>query len=597
MEKNRNKMLGMLVLLTGFTLQASAKREQPNFLIIQVDDMGYDDLAINGNTVSHTPHLDGLAEQSVRFGNFMVNSVCAPTRASLLTGRDFWKTGISGLHGGKDFMNLDETTFANVFQDNGYATGMWGKWHSGKADGYWPWDRGFDEAYYAKLYHYYPSNGWYNSSSNYIVHKDKWSPEVITDYTIDFISRNKRKPFLAYVSFLTCHDKWAAPETYIQKYRREGRSERFATLLGMLDLMDAQVGRLLQHLEDLGLDKNTVVVFLSDNGPNMGDSNATEWALRNNHGYKGQKSRLWQNGIKSPLYIRWKDHFQAMDVDRLVTVTDLFPTFLDVADLKIPAGNKQLDGRSVKPYLEGDLQSLEMKKAIMTTWFPVWEGEEYQPVQSEDKQEFKFDEQRMTMITEDFKLLLNPVSVDGAPYNKKGVILIDLQHDPMESRDVSDKYPDKVLEMKAEMQHWFSEVVGLPGSFSFPEFQIGLQHYSDVLAYGPCFISGVENDAHVLKGFGETGDLVEYALNVQKKGKYKVYINVANAQLEGVAIKVSCNIQSFSQKLYGQKAQELGEVYLIPGKQTFSVEVIDGKKNTANLGELKQFRFRLLENN
>ena len=109
----------VITLLTGFTLQASAKREQPNFLIIQVDDMGYDDLAINGNTVSHTPHLDGLAEQSVRFGNFMVNSVCAPTRASLLTGRDFWKTGISGLHGGKDFMNLDETTFANVFQDNG----------------------------------------------------------------------------------------------------------------------------------------------------------------------------------------------------------------------------------------------------------------------------------------------------------------------------------------------------------------------------------------------------------------------------------------------------------------------------------------------
>ena len=133
----------------------------------------------------------------------MVNSGCAPTRASLLTGRDFWRTGVSAMHGGNDYMHLDETTFAEIFQNNGYVTGMWGKWHSGKSDGYWPWDRGFDEGYYAKLYKYFPSNGWLNEYPGKTTHEGDWSPEVVVDYAIDFIDRNKEQPFLAYFSFLT----------------------------------------------------------------------------------------------------------------------------------------------------------------------------------------------------------------------------------------------------------------------------------------------------------------------------------------------------------------------------------------------------------
>jgi hypothetical protein len=131
----------------------------PNFIIIQTDDMGYDDLAFHGNPHTQTPTMDTLATEAVQFNNFYTTSVCAPSRASLLTGRDHWSTGVSGMHGGRDFMNLDETTFAEVMQDAGYATGMWGKWHTGKTDGYFPWDRGFDEAFMAKLYHYSDTMG------------------------------------------------------------------------------------------------------------------------------------------------------------------------------------------------------------------------------------------------------------------------------------------------------------------------------------------------------------------------------------------------------------------------------------------------------
>ena len=103
----------LIVFLFGFS-SIYCQEEKPNFLLIQVDDMGYDDLSINGNTVSRTPNLDQLANESVRFGNFMLHSVCAPTRASLMTGRDFWRTGVYGVHGGADFMNLNEVTIAEM---------------------------------------------------------------------------------------------------------------------------------------------------------------------------------------------------------------------------------------------------------------------------------------------------------------------------------------------------------------------------------------------------------------------------------------------------------------------------------------------------
>ena len=192
----RLAMLG-IVILTGsvfWVSPADSAGNHPNILLIQADDLGYDDLSIHGNTCSRTPNIDRLAESSVRFRNFMVCSVCSPTRGSLLTGRDFWRTGGEGLHGGKEFLHLNERTFANVFQNAGFATGMWGKWHSGKADGYWPWDRGFDEGYYADLYKYFPSSGFYNEFPPKTVHEGEWSTKVLADYTIDCISRNKERP-------------------------------------------------------------------------------------------------------------------------------------------------------------------------------------------------------------------------------------------------------------------------------------------------------------------------------------------------------------------------------------------------------------------
>lgn len=592
------RILFTLFLVFGLLVSKLYAQTSPNILLIQVDDMGYDDLSINGNTVSHTPHLDAFSKEAVRFSNFMLNSVCAPTRASLLTGRDFWKTGISAMHGGRDYLNLDETTWAELFQKKGYMTGMWGKWHSGKSDGYWPWDRGFDEAYYAQLYKYYPSTGWYNQYPERTTHEGKWSAEVLADYAIDFIDRHKEDPFLAYVSFLTCHDFWAAPEEYIQKYRMEDRTERFATLLGMLEFMDLQVGRILQHLKEKGLAENTVVIFLSDNGPNLGDTNPSEWALRNNHGFLGNKARLWQNGLKSPLYIRQIGKYKPSDVERLVTVCDLFPTLIDLANIPVPSENKKLDGRSFKPYLEGDYNSLPTKEGIFAHWFPYWEKDQFQPVSEKERKALDFEKQRISLITEDHKLLQNPGNAKGAPKEQNNLVLIDLKNDPMERTNVATKYPKTADKMKGQIKTWFEEIKNTTGAFSAPVHQIGWngKTESEIRAYCPSKVVGALNESHKLTGFDTKGDQIEYQINVHQKGLYEIKIETKKSQLEGYSLQISCGSNTLTKQCSAAKNQNMGKIQLDKGHNILRLKITEQTHADSNgFGEFTALQLKRLD--
>ena len=176
-------LFALFLILQICSLSGSVANSKPNIILIQADDLGWDDLAVHGNQFVDTPALDKLAAEGIQFKQFYVNSVCAPTRASLLTGRHFLRTGVSHVHGGKDFVNLNETLLSETLKINGYRTGMWGKWHSGKTNGYFPWQRGFDEAYMAQLYKHENSEGLLNGKT---VQHQKWASEVITDYAIDF---------------------------------------------------------------------------------------------------------------------------------------------------------------------------------------------------------------------------------------------------------------------------------------------------------------------------------------------------------------------------------------------------------------------------
>lgn len=594
----------LILAMMGFAVSVHAR--QPNILLIQTDDLGYDDLSFHGNTCSRTPNLDRLAEESVRFGNFMVNSVCAPTRASLLTGRDFWRTGVEGLHGGKDFLHLDERTFGNAFQDAGYATGMWGKWHTGKADGYWPWDRGFDEGYQANLYIYYPSNGYYNEFPKVTTHEGEWSPKVLADYTIDFMSKNKEKPFLAYLSFLTCHSTWNAPDEYRNKSLKEGYGAAHSTLLGMLEFMDDEVGRVLQHLSDLGLGEDTIVLFMSDNGPNRGGSKKqkgadvlteAEWALRNNHGFLGSKSNLWQNGIKSPLFVKWKGEYDPADVERLVTVTDIFPTLLDMANIEVPEDNPPLDGRSIKSYLAGDTRTLDEKRGVFTHWYPAWEGDHYDPVQ--DKTALDPAAQRATLVTEHYKLIQNERNVPGSPKIENGVVLIDLKADPMEGVNVATSKPEVVREMRQEIKRWFDDLVRSPHSFTPTVFQIGWKGKtsSQAPAFAPSKTVGVKNNSHAVTQWDAVGDYAEYRIHTHRAGTYNVSLNLQTGENgAGTVIRASCNDRAVQAELTSAFHQSLGQLRLEAGEHTFRLELVDIKPGFSPDLQIKALQFDRVEN-
>jgi arylsulfatase A-like enzyme len=244
--------------------EASVPSGRPNVLLILTDDQGWDDFGCSGNEYLKTPRLDRLAEESVTFSNYYVTPVCAPTRAALLTGRHYLRTGVSHVHGGKDFIHPDEVLLPEMFQKAGYVTGMWGKWHSGKTSGYFPWERGFDEAYMATLYIHKDNPGLFNGVPR---KHEGWTVETLTDYAIDFIKRNKDKHWFAYVPYLTVHSPLDAPEELIDKYRQQGLGLDLSKVYAMLEQLDGNIARLLDCIDNLDSDHETLILFFCDNGP------------------------------------------------------------------------------------------------------------------------------------------------------------------------------------------------------------------------------------------------------------------------------------------------------------------------------------------
>lgn len=589
-----------LGLFVACSTMAVAQTNQPNILLIQTDDMGYDDMSFHGRKDLETPNLDKLATQSIRFTDFTVCSVCAPTRAALLTGRHFLKTGVAGVHGGHDFINLDETLLPELFKKAGYTTGIFGKWHSGKTDGYFPWDRGFDQAYMAKLYQYFPSTGMFNDKP---VTEKRWSTEVITDYAINFIKQNKDKKFFAYVPYFDPHGLWRAPDDRVKKYQDKGLAIGYATLCAMVDVLDENIGRLLAEVDKQGLAKNTIVIFLSDNGPlnndkHFGSLTDAEWQQRNPSGYPGWKATNWSNGVKSPLFFRWPNHYKPADVPRLVDVTDMLPTLLDIAGIEKYKTNKPLDGRSFKPLLYNKLNELPERKVYMAKWYVQVgndPGESFKPISDDVRQQIKFDDQDLAIRDEHFKLMINP-NHKPRPALLGNYLLFDLKKDPLETTNVIDKYPEKAKSMRRDLQQWYYEIVHKEKSYQAPQFKIGWNNKTvvPIPAYGPCKIYGnLLNNDHFLGNWKAKGDKADYQFKVYKPGKYHVELSIAKGTADGMTMKFSFKGKEISKELDKSADQAIGDIDLAAGEGIFSVEVT-GNKNAAVIEQLTEIKFTLL---
>ncbi|HIM90816.1 MAG TPA: hypothetical protein EYM52_08825 [Dehalococcoidia bacterium] len=537
-------------------------QDKPNFVIILTDDQGVDDFGREGDhPYLETPNLDKLRNESVHLTNFHVMPVCAPTRAALLTGRHPWRTGVTVVDYGWSYVNLDEVLFPQVLKQQGYRTGMWGKWHCGDSDGYYPWERGFEEAYMTRGYVYKNNFGFLNGLENRVEHR-KYSMEALADYAIDFIERNREQPFCAYLPFITPHSKYVAIPGYYEKYKDKGLSDVLAKLYGTIECFDSNLGRIFARLEELGLDENTVVIFQSDNGPNLTNERSerhtkSDWATRNTSKLRGNKTHIWENGIKTPCFIRWAGTFEPKDLGFPAGITDIFPTVLDLAGIDYESRN-HLDGASLVPLLADDPSRQGERVALADRYTFASDqavhfrdrGSPRHPFPDHYRETIRFEDQALVCFHDRFKLLQRPFKESYLYHlfspmpegDEHGYVLIDLQQDPMEKTNVIKKHPVLAANMQNALKAWFADVVEDENFGKRPELLVGHKQKETATVNARCASRIGGGFSNVSPKLQKPGDFGEFNLIVRSPGEWEVFLDHARTDT-GRKLQVSIGEQ------------------------------------------------------
>ena len=323
---------------TGFS-----EIRKPNIVIILADDMGWGDLNLNGNNAIQTPVLNNLAAQSMSFDRFFVCPLSAPTRAEMLTGRYFLRTGVSSVTQGFENMKTDEVTIAEVLKENGYVTGCFGKWHNGRYYPQHPNRQGFDEYVgfpVGHLGYYYDAFYLHNDEE---IRSTGYTTDYFTDQALDFIGKNSDKPFFCYVPYNVPHSPFQVPEKFFSKYISQGLDSTLSTIYGMVENMDGNINRILRKLDSLNIAENTIVIFFSDNGPNT---------RRLNGQMKGIKGSVDEGGVRVPFYIRWPGRIKPGTTGQLAQDIDILPTLVGLCGLKYEQ-TRHIDGIDLSGIIKG----------------------------------------------------------------------------------------------------------------------------------------------------------------------------------------------------------------------------------------------------
>jgi arylsulfatase A-like enzyme len=350
--------LGLAILIVAALHGATAQTTRPNIVLIVADDMGYADVGFQGGKDIPTPNIDALAKGGVRFTNgYVTGPYCSPTRAGLMTGRYPQRFGhefnIAGMDTHADAgLPVSEVTLANRLHDAGYRTAVIGKWHLGMAPQFRPRQRGFDEFFgFLTGGHTYVAQVERNPviDNDSIASRVTYLTDDFTDRAVDFIGRNRARPFFLYLAYNAVHLPAQAPEKYLSRFPDLAEPRR--TYAAMLSAMDDGVGRVVAALREHGLDGNTLIVFFSDNGgpTTVGGVNGSS-----NAPLRGSKRETWEGGIHVPFAMSWKGRIPAGGDYRMPIIQlDVHPTVLAAAGVAVRPEWK-LDGVNLLPYLTGN---------------------------------------------------------------------------------------------------------------------------------------------------------------------------------------------------------------------------------------------------
>ena len=407
-----------------FADKSSAKR--PNVILVMTDDQGYGDLACHGNPVIKTPNLDKLHAQSIRLRNFHVSPTCSPTRAALMTGRYCNRTGVWHTVMGRSLLRKDEVTMADIFAASGYCTSIFGKWHLGDNYPFRPQDRGFGEVlvhwgdiignvrdYWGNDYFddTYFHNGKHEKFKGYCT--DVWFGEAMK-----FIEANKNRPFFCYLSTNAPHWPHRVPDKYSKPYKGKGVKANF---YGMITNIDENMDRLMEKLKELGIEDNTILIFMTDNGTSGGHFNA---------GMRKHKGSEYDGGHRVPCFIRWPGGGLegGHDIDRIAAHIDLLPTLIDLCQLKKPDGVK-FDGASLMPLLNGDDKN--WPERILVT--------------DSQRVDHPIKWRRSATMTDRWRLI-------------NGEELYDMKADPGQKDNIADKHPQVVKRLRKSYEDWWVDI-------------------------------------------------------------------------------------------------------------------------------------------
>jgi arylsulfatase A len=428
-----------LVVFATCAVLAAAGEKKPNIVVILADDLGWGDVSFNGRKEWATPNLDKLATKGTKFTRwYTAGAVCAPSRAALLTGKYTIHCGVWA--NGHD-LPKSEVTIAAALKRLGYVTGLFGKWHHGQPrDGekayVHPMDHGFDEFFgYTNAKHAwekFPKQLWHGRELK-DVPAGSYADTMFTDKSIDFVTRNKDRPFFLYLPFVAPHFHVEAPEEDVKPFlgkfkEKDGKKSVNANYAGMVTRIDKEVGRLLQKLDDLGLTENTIIIFTSDHGATFEAGNmGASMYHRSNFPFRGQKRTLWEGGIRVPALIAWKGHIPAGKVnDEPMHMTDLFPSLLAVAKGKVDP-NWKIDGQNMLPVWKGEA------KAPERTLFWEWRSEKtYQIAAMRGPIKFIID------------------GKDGKP------AMYNVVDDPGESKNIINQHRPLAQQMERELRDWLA---------------------------------------------------------------------------------------------------------------------------------------------
>ncbi len=458
---------------------------KPNVIIVMTDDQGIGDFGFTGNPYIKTPVIDKLADQSLNLTNFYVAPVCAPTRASLMTGRYSERTGVYDTYKGGAIMSDSEITIAEILQENGYETGIFGKWHLGDNYPYRPFDQGFETSVVFRaggvgqpgdIFNFFARD---SSYFNPVLFKNGepvktigYCSDVYTDETIEFINKNQEKsekPFFAYLSFNAPHTPLQLPQEYYNMYKDiEFDASKFEVydeivekmtakdieaakkVYGMVSNIDDNIGKLIQSLKEQGIYDNTIIVFLTDNGPQQN---------RYKMGLRERKSSVFGGGVRVPCLIHYPEKFkEKQELDATIAHIDLLPSILDLCGLE--KVNHKIDGMSFFSSDNDDYSAFENR----TLFFEWGRG-------------FLTKYRNFSALKNNFKLVGN-TSAESSIENFE---LYDVENDPQEKNNILAENTEIANALKTEIDDWYNEIISEENNNKiYPAF-VGTSYENPVL--------------------------------------------------------------------------------------------------------------------